>query len=172
MGPVIETERLSLRELTMDDKADLAKILRDPESMKYYPSPFTEKQVEGWITWNIENYAKYKHGLWAVILKESDLFLGDCGITMQEIEGEHLPELGYRINKEHCNKGYATEAAKACLDYAFNVLKYDTIYTYTKSDNLPSMRVAEKNGMRFVKYFEKEVMGEKVKEVLYAIDRA
>lgn len=167
MNYIIETDRLYLRELTIDDKAELVKILCDSESMKYYPDVFSLEKVENWITWNIDLYKKYNHGLWAVILKEDNIFLGDCGITIQDIDGENLPELGYHINKKYWNKGYATEAAKACMDYSFKSLGLKKIYTYTKSDNLPSIKVAEKNGMVFVKYFNKEVMGETVTEVLY-----
>ena len=171
MERIIETERLFLRELVASDKEELAKILSDPESMKFYPKPFSDKKVEDWIKWSIDNYKRYRHGLWAVILKEGNVFLGDCGITMQDIDGEKLPELGYHIKNEYCNKGYATEAAKACMDYAFRTLDYPVLYTYTKHDNKPSARVAEKNGMSFVKYFEKELMGEIVKEILYCKHR-
>jgi RimJ/RimL family protein N-acetyltransferase len=168
---IIETERLFLRELIKSDEFELSKILSDPESMKYYPAPFSERKVNDWIEWNIENYNKYKHGLWAVILKKGNIFLGDCGITFQEVEGKKVPELGYHINKEYCGNGYATEAAKVCIDYAFTKLDYDRLYTYTKHDNLPSIKVAEKNGMKFVKHFEKEIIGITVNEVLYCIHR-
>ncbi len=171
MERIIETERLFLREFVVSDKEELAKILSNQESMKFYPKPFNDKRVEDWIKWNIDNYKRYRHGLWAVILKKGNVFLGDCGITMQDIDGEKLPELGYHIKNEYCNKGYATEAAKACMDYAFRTFDYPVLYTYTKQDNKPSARVAEKNGMSFVKYFEKEVMGEIVKEVLYCKHR-
>lgn len=167
MNHILETERLYLRELSMDDKTELAKILCDTESMKYYPKAFSLEKVENWINWNIDSYKKHNHGLWAVILKDGNVFLGDCGITIQDIDGENLPELGYHINKNYCNKGYATEAAKACMDYSFNSLGLKTIYTYTKSDNLPSIKVAQKNGMEFVKHFKKVVMGETVTEVLF-----
>ena len=68
-------------------------------------------------------------------------------------------------------KTYATEAAKACIKYAFETLKIDKFYTYTKRDNLPSIRVAEKNGIQFVKQFNKIVMGVTVEEILYCIHR-
>ncbi len=171
MKRIIETERLFLRELIKNDKDELSTILCNPESMKFYPAPFCENKVEKWIDWNINNYRKYKHGLWAVILKEGNVFLGDCGITIQEIEGEDLPELGYHIKEEYCGNGYATEAGKACIDYSFRNFEYDTLYSYTKHNNMPSIRVAEKNGMEFVKYFEKEIMGETVKETIYSIHR-
>ena len=152
---VIETERLYLRELILKDKDKLAKVLSDVESMKFYPHPFSEEEVKNWIIWNIDNYKKYNHGLWAVILKEGNIFLGDCGITMQNIEGEVVPEMGFHIIKDYCGKGYATEAALACKKYAFEELNYSRLFSYTILENIPSQKVANKVGMSLYKYFEK-----------------
>lgn len=127
--------------------------------MKYYPKVFDEEKVEKWIQWNIENYSKYNHGLWAVILKEGEVFLGDCGITMQRIEDEVVPEIGFHIIKDYCNKGYATEAALACKKYAFEILNYSRVFSITSERNIPSQKVAEKIGMKFYKSFKKN--GEK-----------
>jgi RimJ/RimL family protein N-acetyltransferase len=146
----METKRLFLRELTMEDLEGLHKIFSDPESMRHYPKPFTLEETKKWIKWNIENYATYDFGLWGVVLKEGERFVGDCGITMQSINGKMEPEIGYHINKEYTNKGYATEAAKACQDYAFNVLKLKKLYSYMKYTNIASARVAEKNGMKLI----------------------
>ncbi len=114
---VIETDRLILKELTMSDIDDLHEILSDPESMQHYPKPFDMDKTKSWIAWNIENYATYRFGLWAVILKSDNKFIGDCGITMQSINGCMEPEIGYHISKRYTNKGYATEAAQACIKY-------------------------------------------------------
>lgn len=156
---IIETERLYLRELQIDDKKELMKVLSDSESMQFYPYPFSEEEVEKWIQWNIENYKKYKHGLWAVILKDGNVFIGDCGVTMQNIDDKTVPEIGYHIIKKYCKMGYASEAALACKEYAFRVLQYTDIFSYTTIRNIPSQKVAEKIGMLFYKYFEKN--GEK-----------
>ncbi|MBD8071576.1 GNAT family N-acetyltransferase [Bacillus sp. PS06] len=156
---IIESERLYLRELKIEDSEELAKVLSDPESMQYYPQPFNQEKVERWIHWNIENYKKFNHGLWAVILKDGETFIGDCGITMQEIDGEIVPEIGFHIIKSYWNKGYATEAANACKNYAFDALNYSRIYSYTVIRNIPSQKVAEKIGMKTYKVFEKN--GEK-----------
>lgn len=171
MKIIIETQRLYLRELTPDDKNELSEVLSDRQSMIYYPHPFSEQEVINWIKWNIDNYEKYNHGLWAIILKQDNSFLGDCGITMQNIEDKMLPEIGYHIKKEYRNQGYATEAAMACRNYAFGTLNYDAIFTYTSVDNKPSIRVAEKNGMTKIKYFKKMVSGVEVEDVLYGITR-
>ena len=87
------------------------------------------------------------------------MFIGDCGITMQNIGDETVPEIGFHIIKEYCNKGFATEAALACKEYAFKVLHYHDVFSYTTVRNIPSQNVAEKIGMKVYKYFEKN--GEK-----------
>jgi len=110
---ILETERLYLRELVLDDTHDLSKVLSDPESMQYYTEPFNMEKVEKWIQWNIDNYIKYNHGLWAVILKDGGKFLGDCGITMQLIDKETVPEIGFHIIKNYCNRGY--DGSRNCL---------------------------------------------------------
>jgi RimJ/RimL family protein N-acetyltransferase len=156
---VIETKRLYLRELVLEDTEELSKVLSDPESMQYYPDPFSKYKVEKWIQWNIDNYKKYNHGLWAVILKDEEKFIGDCGITMQIIDKETVPEIGFHIIKDYCNKGYATEAAIACKDYAFRVLNYPKVFSYSTVKNIPSQKVAEKMEMQEYKIFEKN--GEK-----------
>ena len=169
---IIETERLYLREMDIDDESGLSDIFCDPYSMRYYPKPFDSDQVKNWILRNINSYAKYRHGLWAVVLKDSDLIICDCGITIQKIEEEYLPELGFHINKKCCGKGYATEAARACINYAFGEFGYNVLYSYTKSDNEPSIAVMKKNGMKFVKKFQKTVMGSVVSdEVLFMLER-
>ncbi len=163
---ILETERLYLRELVLDDIRELSKVLSDPESMQYYTKPFNMEEVESWIQWSIDNYRKYNHGLWAVILKDGEKFLGDCGITMQLIDKETVPEIGFHIVKNYCNQGYATEAAIACKEYAFKVLKYPKVFSYTTVKNVPSQKVAEKMGMQKYKEFEKN--GEKqIAQVIY-----
>lgn len=144
---VMETEQLILRELTMDDLQDWHAILSDEETMQYYPEPFHVEKTRSWITWNLNNYRKYGFGLWAVLLRETKQFVGDCGITMQIIHGKLLPEIGYHMDKRFWCKGYATQAARACLVWAFVHTEFDEIYSYQKSTNLPSRRVAEKMGM-------------------------
>jgi RimJ/RimL family protein N-acetyltransferase len=115
---ILKTERLILREFTMNDLGELYAILLDPQSMKYYPAPFSYEKYRQWIQWNLDNYKKYGFGLWAVTRKEGEKFIGDCGITMQTIDGSLKPEIGFHISKIHTRKGYASEAAGACRDYS------------------------------------------------------
>lgn len=119
VAKMIETERLILREYKTDDFDALYEIMSDVETMQHYPAPFDEARTRRWIEWNLENYARYGFGLWAIVLKETGKFIGDCGITIQNIDGEKLPEIGYHIHKKYWRQGYAKEAAKAVRDWAF-----------------------------------------------------
>jgi len=141
---VLETERLALRQLTLDDTGDLAEVLTDPQAMRYYPAPFTHEQTIGWIEWNLRNYAQYGFGLWAVVRKDDGLVLGDCGLTMQPVEGQPMIEIGYHLKRAVWGNGYATEAALACRDYAFAVLKAPRVVSIVNPHNWPSRRVAQR----------------------------
>lgn len=153
MNVIIETERLLLREYTMDDFEALFEIVSDKETMKHYPAPFDIERTRGWITWNIENYRKYGFGLWAVVLKETNEFIGDCGITIQNIDGELLPEIGYHIHKKYWRRGYGKESARAVRDWVFMNTDYNEIYSYMKYTNVGSYSTAIANGMKKVKEY-------------------
>ena len=142
-----ETNRLILRKYRPTDFEDLYEILSDAETMAHYPRPYDAEGTRRWIAWNEENYRVHGFGLWAIILKETGQFIGDCGITMQKIDGDLLPELGYHIHKAHWRNGYAKEAALAVLDWAFTHTQFDTIYSYTSSSNLASIATAAAVGM-------------------------
>ena len=150
----LETERLILREITQDDFDNWYAILSDAETMKHYPAPYDAAGVQRWVDWTLNNYKQYGFGLWAVTLKANDEFIGDCGITMQNIHGQQLPEIGYHIHKSHWRKGYASEAARKCMEYAFETLRFPAVYSYMTSTNAASYGVALKNGMQFVEEYE------------------
>ncbi len=154
MNPIIETNRLYLRQLNPKDILDLSLVLSDKDSMKYYPRVFSIQDVTTWIERNIERYKNDGFGLWAVIRKKDNQFLGDCGITLQNIDGETLPEIGFHIIKTFCNKGYATEAADACKKYAIEILGFKSIYSYSEIENKASQRVSSKIGMKKIKEFK------------------
>ena len=149
----LETERLILREYTMNDFDTLYEIMSDPETMQHYPAPFDQARTRRWIEWNLENYQKYGWGLWAVVLKETGEFIGDCGITLQDIDGQLLPEIGYHIHKKYWRRGFAKEVARAVRDWVFENTDYDTIYSYMKYTNVASYSTALANGMKKVKEY-------------------
>ena len=156
---MIETERLLLREYSRDDFDALYEIMSDPETMQHYPAPFDKERTGRWIEWNLENYSKLGFGLWAVVLKETGAFIGDCGITLQDIDGERLPEIGYHIHKKYWRRGYAKEAAQAVRDWAFGHTDYPALYSYCKYTNEASYKTAEAIGMHFHKEYRDEVNG-------------
>lgn len=164
----IETPRLLLRQYTMEDFDALYEILSDPETMAHYPAPYTPEQTERWIRWNLENYETYGFGLWAVTLKANGGFIGDCGITLQNIDGEMLPEIGYHIHKKHWRQGYGKEAARAVRDWAFRNTAYDSLYSYMKDTNIGSYSTALANGMKKVKEYPDE---KNTVSLVYAITR-
>ena len=152
----IETQRLFLREMNPDDFDALYKVLADKEIMKHYPYTFDDTKVREWIERNMKRYEDFGFGLWAVCLKETGEMIGDCGLTLQNIEGEMLPEIGYHIRADQQKKGYAREAAAAVRDWAFNNTDYPALYSYCKYTNVPSYKTAESIGMHFEKEYPDE----------------
>lgn len=156
MNKVIETERLFLREMTMDDFDALYKVLSDKDIMQHYPYAFDESRVKNWIERNINRYKNDGFGLWAVCLKETGEMIGDCGLTLQNIDGQMLPEIGYHIRKDCQGRGYAKEAAAATRDWAWENTSYPALYSYCKYTNIPSYKTAEAIGMKFDKEYPDE----------------
>ena len=151
---ILETERLILREMDQNDFNSLYAVLADSDIMEHYPYTFDEVRVRNWISRNMERYQKDGFGLWAVILKETGEMIGDCGITMQNIHDHLLPEIGYHIRKDQQRKGYASEAAAACISLAFEIHHFPAVYSYMKYTNIASQRTAMKNGMRLLAEYE------------------
>lgn len=95
----------------------MAELLGDPRVMEFYPAPKTRDESAAWIAWNQRNYAEYGFGLWILETINGD-FVGDCGLTWQEVNGVPKLEVGYHVRVELQGRGYATEAAAACRDAA------------------------------------------------------
>lgn len=141
------TSRLRFREMTPADLDNMAALLGDPAVMTYYPAPKTRSEALGWIAWNEKNYAEHGHGLW--IVESSDgTFLGDCGLTWQDVNGRPELEVGYHMRTGVQGRGYATEAAAACRDFARDELQIQQLVAIIHPENTASRRVAEKIGLR------------------------
>lgn len=143
------TARLRFRQMTETDIDDMAAMLGDPAVMSFYPAPKTRDEARKWIAWNQENYAKYGFGLWIVETLAGE-FLGDCGLTWQEVNDHLELEVGYHMKSEVQGHGFATEAANACKDFARDVLHTNRLVAITHPENIASRRVAEKLGMTHV----------------------
>ena len=145
----LQTPRLLLRELRQEDFDALSRVLGDSDITRHYPYTFDEGRVRGWIARNRRRYETLGFGLWAVTLRESGELIGDCGLTLQSIHAELLPEIGYHIRRDCRRRGYASEAARACRDWAFANTPFRQLFSYMKRDNLPSAATACAIGMRF-----------------------
>ena len=147
-GLILETERLRLREFKLEDVDALLPVLGDPVAMQYYPAPFLRVEVEDWIRRNRARYQDAGFGLWAMMLKDSGELIGDCGCFVRELQGSFECELGWHVRRNLWGRGYATEAARCCIEYAFQRLDIERVIALVRPENLGSCRVAEKNGMK------------------------
>ena len=143
--------------MTEDDFEALNKVLADSDIMQHYPYAFDEARVRNWIQRNMERYRIFGFGLWAVCLKETGEMIGDCGLTMQLINGQIKPEIGYHIRADKQRKGYAKEAAAAVRDWTFHNTPFNVIYSYMKHTNLPSYKTAMSWGCKQVDAYADEV---------------
>ena len=165
----MQTARLTLRELTLDDVDSLLEIFADPEAMWAYPKTKDRLETEEWVRWAIESYRRNGWGLWAVVRTDDSRFLGDCGVMFQSVEGEEVPELGYHVVRAEWGKGYATEAALACRDWFFANTAHDRLVSIVWPPNTASRRVAERVHAR-MRLFTWERSG--TEECLYETLRA
>lgn len=145
---ILETERLMLRELTQGDFTDVCKLLKDPIVMYAYEGAFDDQEVQAWLEKQVNRYQNDGFGLWGLVEKTSRELIGQCGITYQEYNGIQVAEVGYLLRKEFWHKGYATEAAIACKEYAFHTLDFNEVYSIIRDTNIASQHVALRNGMR------------------------
>ena len=162
---LLETEHLILRRLRVDDVDAIFAVIGDPITMQFYPRRFERKDAVEWIERNLRRYADDGHGLYAVVLKATGNVIGDCGLVTQQIEGGPELEVGYHLRRDHWGQGYATEAARACLDYAFRELAVEKVISLIRLENQPSGRVAERNGMRV----ERQIVHAGLPHLVYAV---
>ncbi len=155
MPPLLETERLLLRRLTLDDTDLLLGIYSDPIAMRYYDSTRNRAQTRGWIRWNLAMYDERGHGMWAALSKLDGRFVGQIGLVAQEVEGAAEIEIGYLLLRSCWGHGFATEAALAVRDYGFRELARERLISLIDPRNEPSRRVAERLGMRVEREIEK-----------------
>lgn len=155
MNVVIETDRLLLRNFTEDDARLLYELNLDPEVIRYTHDPLTDVEHARKVLAEVilPQYMSYGHGRWAVQLKSNPEFIGWCGLKYLSETNE--VDLGYRFMKKFWGKGYATEAALACIEYGFNRLNLQWIVGRALPANLASIKVLEKCGL---KYLRDEVM--------------
>lgn len=148
-----ETERLILREMTYSDLDALSLVLCDQENMKYFDEIYDEKKVKRWIERSIRSYRVFGFGFWAVCLKDTGEMIGDCGVTMQNINGSICPEIGYHLRADQHKRGYIKEAAIAVRDWIFEHTTFNTVFSYMTKSNVPSQKVAASYGCKKVEEY-------------------
>lgn len=145
----IETKRLGLREMTHTDAESAYLLNMDSEVLKYTGDVAFKSIVEAEkFLLAYDDYKRNGCGRWAVVLKETGDFLGWCGLKRH---AEGFVDLGFRFFKNEWNKGYATESARACLQYGFNELEIQEIIGRAATKNKASISVLKKVGMEFLK---------------------
>lgn len=144
---ITQTPRLIIRKLMIHDLQDLFALLSDQDVMHYsLKGPHTLEMTQQFLSNMLEIYQKVGYGIYAVILKSSDTFIGMCGFYLQEVDGQSEVELGFRFAKPYWHQGYATEAALACRDYAIKHLRLKKLISIIAPTNIASIKVAEKVG--------------------------
>ena len=166
-SPVIETARLILRRFRDDDFDAVARLFSDPEVMRYLQdgAPVSREEAAVHFRNLKENYwPEHDFGRWAVVSRETSELVGYCGLRL--LDG--TPEIVYVLDSAHWGRGLATEAARACLRYAFEHLRLERVVAITKYGNAASRRVMDRLDMRFQKRCD--FYGYDC--VLYSIERA
>lgn len=145
------TERLLLRHFRPEDTDAYVTIMAEREVGKWLPKGdgYTREQTERFMEFIKQKWADKGYGIWAVTDKQTGEVFGHCGLNDIEAIGEI--EVLYALGANGRGRGIGVEAARASIEFAFDVLELDHIMAVSKPDNIPSRRVMEKNGMQYVK---------------------
>jgi ribosomal-protein-alanine N-acetyltransferase len=170
---MIETERLFLRKPRLDDAADLAVAYADPETMRFMGdgSTATREQVEQEIRRWLERWEGWGLSLCSLERREDGRIVGRAGFLLWDPETWEIPgdetELGWLLVREHWGRGYATEAALALRDWAFEERGLRRLISLISHENVRSLRVAERIGERY----ERDIEIDGKPGRLYAVER-
>ncbi|TWX65181.1 GNAT family N-acetyltransferase [Colwellia demingiae] len=149
---IVETERLSIRQITNEDAINLTKVLADPMVMQYSTvGVHTEKQINDYIA-NCQNqYDLNGYGHWAIYNSITNEFVGVCGLNKHEVDTDDVIHINYRLATDQQGKGYAVESTFGVLDFAKNTLKLKAVHALIESANISSVKVVDRTGFVFIK---------------------
>lgn len=169
---ILETNRLILRHLLMDDLDELFVLYRDPEIRRYFPDGTKNyEDTKEELEWFLNGHPEHPElGLWATIHKETGKFIGRCGLLPWMIDGKLEIEVAYLLDKNFWHQGLATEAASGILTYAFDILHLSRIICLMDPDNIASQRVAERIGMTLERKVD-GIAGDNFPTLIYSIHR-
>lgn len=146
------TARISFRKWTEDDKAPLRRLNRDPKVMRYFPSPLSAPASDAFLSKLMKHQAEHGFTVWPIFVHEAETptFAGCVGLLHVGFDAPFAPavEVGWRLLPSFWGRGLATEAARACLQYAFKAWHMSDIVSFTAAINMPSRRVMERLAMR------------------------
>ncbi|WP_430882987.1 GNAT family N-acetyltransferase [Fusibacter sp. JL216-2] len=147
--PVIETDRLIMREINLEDLGALYKIFSSETVMKYYGMfPINElKQAENLILSFRDGFDEEKSIRWGITLKESQVFIGTCGFHNMQ-KRNYRAEIGYELSADHWNRGYITEAIGAMLEFGFGMMGLNRIEALVYPENTASHKALEGLGFK------------------------
>jgi RimJ/RimL family protein N-acetyltransferase len=165
---VLASPRLELSELAPGDIDFVAGMLADPEVMRFYPEPLTREQSLAWIERQRERYARDGHALWLVSDRATGEPVGQVGLILQDVEGRPEPEVGYLVHRPYWRRGYASEAARAVRDWAFERRGIERVISLIRPANAPSQAVARRLGMTP----GREVLFHGLPHLVFAVSRA
>jgi RimJ/RimL family protein N-acetyltransferase len=153
---IISTKRLGLRKWKDSDILPFAEMNADPEVMKYFPNIFSEAETRSMVKRIQSHFGRNGFGLFAVEIKATGEFIGFTGFSIPGFESFFTPcvEIGWRYKKEFWGRGYATEAARACLTYGFETLQLKRIVSFTSPLNVNSERLMKRIGMNYAGDFD------------------
>ena len=169
---ILETKRLILRHLIMEDLADLFALYSDPEIRQYFPEGVLNlEETKEELEWHMNGHPKYPElGLWATIHKETSKFIGRCGLLPWEIDGKLEVEIAYLLDKSFWHQGLATEAAQGILNYGFGKLNLPRLICLIDPENIASQRVAERIGMTLERKVD-GIDGDNYPTLIYSINK-
>lgn len=149
MSTLLETQRLILRTWQASDFEPMCEINQDPKVMECFPSTLSKEETRTFIDKLQQHYEQHSYTFFAVELKQTGECIGFVGLKNVSFQAHFTPavEIGWRLSSAHWGQGYATEAAKAVLDFAFNQLQLKEIVSFTTVANIKSRRVMEKIGL-------------------------
>ena len=144
-----ESERLKMRPLTIEDAKHWEEWIMDSIATKEFPDDFKGSPDKAvlWMNRNLDRYKENRFGFLAILEKETNKFVGLCGLLVHEINGVDELEVGYSFIRRFWGNGYAPEAAKMFMEIGFKEYNVDSIISLITPTNLNSQRVAEKNGL-------------------------
>lgn len=150
MTTIIETERLILRTWRKEDTDPYFQINQDPKVMEYFPGLQDLETTKNFIIKVNNHFDKHGYTLYATARKDTNEFIGFIGLFVADFEAHFTPatEIGWRLSSKHWGKGFATEGAKAVLDYAFKELEIPEIVSFTAEGNAKSIKVMQKIGLQ------------------------